>query len=149
MRHLGIVHKLGAVVRELACNNGELTDNTVILLQLKYTSRQACMSMYGRGRGRMMRGWEGLYGRPRGGGWYSLPDTFRSGPPPLSVSPGGHQASRPLRNVSGREGGVVVFPQGEWQMNRTRATLKALPAPHRPPSRLRWWMVSACASCVH
>ena len=34
-------------------------------------------------------------------------------------------------------GGVIVFPQHGCQMNRTRATLKALPAPHRPPSPLR------------
>ena len=33
--------------------------------------------------------------------------------------------------------GVIVFLQHGCEGNRTRATIKALPAPHRPPSPLR------------
>src|SRR5436305_9918870 len=62
------VHKLGAVVRELACNTGGHTDNTVILLQRKYTSRQACMSMYCRGEADD-EGWCGPLWSPAGWGW--------------------------------------------------------------------------------
>jgi hypothetical protein len=36
--------------------------------------------------------------------------------------------------------GVVAFTQGGKQGNRTRATLKALPAPRLPPSPLRMLM---------
>ncbi len=34
-------------------------------------------------------------------------------------------------------GGVIVFPQHGSQSNRTRANIKAIPTPHRPPSPLR------------
>ena len=39
-----------------------------------------------------------------------------------------------------RGGEVVVFPQDSSQMNRTRATIKALPTPHPPLSPLRMLM---------
>ena len=91
-----------------------------------------------------------MVARGGGGPLFAAPHS----PPPLSVScggiagmgqskcsdaPGGHQACGVLRNASGREGGVVL-PQNGSKMNRTRATIKALPTPLPPPSPLRMLM---------